>query len=73
MKKNWFKLLILLNIVVFTPACVVLKPYERIYVNDPEMQMGTDAGKSFTNYVHSVRGGYTPSGTNQTSGGCGCK
>lgn len=23
-----------------------LKPYERVYVNDPEMQMGTDAEKT---------------------------
>ncbi len=54
------------------PACVSIKPYERIYVNDPEMQMGSDAGKHFDNYVHSIRSGSIPAGVNKASGGCGC-
>jgi hypothetical protein len=49
-----------------------LKPYERIYANDPEMQMGTDAGKNFQYYVFSIREGATPAGTIISSGGCGC-
>ena len=43
-----------------------------VYVNDPEMQMATDAGKNFQNYIHSVREGATPAGGSKASGGCGC-
>jgi hypothetical protein len=53
-------------------SCVALKPYERVFVDDPEMQMAPDATKSFENYVHSIREGATPAGGTKGSGGCGC-
>lgn len=53
-------------------SCINLKPYERVYVNDPQMQMDMDAGKNFENYVHSIREGAIPAGTKKSSGGCGC-
>ena len=53
-------------------SCVSVKPYERQYVNDPEMQMGHDSGQSFNSYVHSIREGSTPAGKVKGSGGCGC-
>ncbi len=43
-----------------------------VYVNDPEMQMGADAGKNFQTYIQSIREGATPAGTSKASGGCGC-
>jgi hypothetical protein len=57
---------------ISTVSCASLKPYDRVYVNDPEMQMGNDAGKNFENYVHSIREGATPAGNSKGSGGCGC-
>ena len=68
MKRLTLSVLILL---AFT-SCAGLKPYERQYVNDPEMQMGDDAGKNFSNYVYSIREGATPAGSTEASGGCGC-
>jgi hypothetical protein len=53
-------------------ACVTLKPYERVYVNDPEMQMSADPGQRFQQYVQSIREGSIPAGTLKGSGGCGC-
>ena len=53
-------------------SCASIKPYERIYVNDPEMKMETDAGGSFRSYVYSIREGATPAGRRKSSGGCGC-
>ncbi|HPI12638.1 MAG TPA: DUF4266 domain-containing protein [Catalimonadaceae bacterium] len=53
-------------------SCASLKPYDRVYVNDPEMDLGNDAGKNFENYVHSIREGATPAGNSKGSGGCGC-
>ena len=34
-------------LIISISSCTSLKPYERVYVNDPEMQMGTDSGKNF--------------------------
>ena len=53
-------------------SCATIKPYEQVYINDPEMKMGNDAGKNFNNYVNSIREGATPAGTTKASGGCGC-
>lgn len=53
-------------------SCTSVKPYEKVYVNDPEMQMTSDSGKKFSNYVSSIREGATPAGSNKSSGGCGC-
>lgn len=74
MKKHNSLLLVLLTtlFMVICTACTSLKPYERVYINDPEMQMGTDATGNFKNYVYSIREGAIPAGTSKTSGGCGC-
>ncbi|MDH5380860.1 MAG: DUF4266 domain-containing protein [Cyclobacteriaceae bacterium] len=53
-------------------SCVNLKSYEKVYVNDPEMTMGASSGKSYLNYIHSIREGANPAGTAKSSGGCGC-
>ena len=53
-------------------SCVAVKPYEKVYLNDPEMQMGMTSGENFTKYIHSIREGATPAGTSKASGGCGC-
>lgn len=67
------KLLALRLLILFTfTSCAVVRPYERQYINDPEMQMSSDAGKKFTDYVYSIREGATPAGSTEASGGCGC-
>lgn len=68
MKRLAFSIIILS---LFT-SCASIKPYERQFVNDPEMQMSNDAGKNFNNYVHSIREGAIPAGGAKASGGCGC-
>jgi hypothetical protein len=59
-------------VLFFFTGCTALKPYERIYVNDPLMQMGNTSAKNFENYTHSIREGITPPGAAKSSGGCGC-
>ena len=53
-------------------SCAPLKPYEKVYVNDSEMQMTTSSGKNFEHYVASIREGATPAQAKKGSGGCGC-
>ena len=70
MKK--LRLLFGLVLILSLQACVSLKPYDRIYVRDPDMQMGSGAGKAFRDYVHTIREGAVPAGSVKASGGCGC-
>lgn len=53
-------------------SCKAVKPYQRVYLNDPEMQMGSNSGKKFEEYVESIREGDTPAAGTKSSGGCGC-
>ena len=57
---------------IFFSSCVALKPYEKIYVNDPEMQMTSDASLQFQGYIFTIREASISSGTSKSSGGCGC-
>jgi hypothetical protein len=53
-------------------SCATVKPWERVYLNDPQMQLSHSTGKNFSNYVHSIREGSIPAGSTKSSGGCGC-
>ena len=49
-----------------------LKPYERVYVNDSEMEHTCGTAMQFQKYVHSIReGSISPQGK-KGKGGCGC-
>ncbi|WP_158605972.1 DUF4266 domain-containing protein [Taibaiella sp. KBW10] len=61
-----------LLLILFASSCASVKPYERQYLNDAEMQMSKDAGRNFNDYVHSIREGATPANGLKGSGGCGC-
>jgi len=63
---------ILMSLLLSQSACKTVKPYQRVYLNDPEMQMGSNAGKKFEGYVESIREGAIPAGGSKSSGGCGC-
>lgn len=53
-------------------SCSAVKPYERQYINDPEMQTASHTGSAFKNYVFSIREGAMPVTNQKSSGGCGC-
>ncbi len=63
---------IVVLVLVVLSSCAPLKPYERVYVNDPEMQMSSDAGKRFQNYIYTIREAAIPAAAAKSSGGCGC-
>ncbi|PQB03960.1 DUF4266 domain-containing protein [Aureitalea marina] len=49
-----------------------LKPYERVYVDDTEMQLAPSRSLVFQHYVHSIREGAVTASAKKGSGGCGC-
>jgi Domain of unknown function (DUF4266) len=67
--KKIYMMLALLSILA---SCKSVKPYDMVYLNDSEMQMGNSSAKNYENYVQSIREGATPSGSIKSSGGCGC-
>lgn len=68
-----FKKMLLFGIIIgISSSCISLKPYERVFVNDPDMQVGVSAEKEFANYVFSIREGGMEAGGHKAGGGCGC-
>ncbi|MCB0822523.1 MAG: DUF4266 domain-containing protein [Bacteroidales bacterium] len=63
---------LLLGLVLTFDSCATVKPWQHVYLNDAEMQMGGNAGVAFEDYVHSIRTGSTVAGSKKSSGGCGC-
>jgi len=61
-----------LGFLVFAGSCKPLKAYEKVFVNDPDMQMGGTADTNFKSYVHSIREGAVEAAAKKGSGGCGC-
>lgn len=72
MKAHHKPLYLLTAIIVLSTSCAPLKPYERIYVDDAEMQLTVTSCKSFEHYVQSIREGAMSNGGAKGSGGCGC-
>jgi hypothetical protein len=67
------------NVLIFTvwflvlaSSCTTLKPYERVYINDEEMIMGSSPNKKFLHYTHTIREGSVPAQGQKGNGGCGC-
>jgi hypothetical protein len=71
-KNKIYLLAVILLLLLGGFSCQTVKPYQRVYLNDPEMQMGSNAGKKFEEYVESIREGDTPAAGTKSSGGCGC-
>jgi Domain of unknown function (DUF4266) len=53
-------------------ACQVVKPYQRVYLNDHEMRPGQRTSAKHERNALSYREGASGGGSGKVSGGCGC-
>jgi hypothetical protein len=53
-------------------SCQTVKPYQRVYLNDHEMQLGPRASQKHDTNALTYREGASGGGTGKVSGGCGC-
>lgn len=53
-------------------GCVSVKPYQRAYLNDENMQPGKPDIEKFEAGAHTYREGASGGGNGKASGGCGC-
>lgn len=65
-------MLAVLTFLVAMQACVAVKPYQRAYLNDDNMQAGKRPIEKFEESVHTYREGSSGGGNGKASGGCGC-
>ena len=70
MKKNLFILLFLITIIF--AACVSVKPYQKAFLNDEDMDLGIRLIESYDSEFESYREGASGANGGKVGGGCGC-
>ncbi len=75
MKKNFQRLFAALVFIFFLCSqirCVPVKGYQKVYLNDQEMQLTNRPAESFESDFQSYREGAVGGTNGNTGGGCGC-
>lgn len=62
----------LLAILLMTSSCVSVKAYEKMYLNDKEMKLGSRTIEGYEHSIASYREGAAGANGGKVGGGCGC-
>ena len=66
------KLVLLTLIASFLCSCVVVKEYEKVTINDPDMALADKKCDKNVTTMHSYREAAAGANGGKTGGGCGC-
>jgi hypothetical protein len=69
MKKNF---LLVLLMTVFLCACSSVRPYQKMYLNDADMELSARKSQKFEQNFQLYREGGSGANGGKTGGGCGC-
>ena len=59
-------------ILFFFTSCMQVKPYQKVYLNDKDMQLRREKVEAFESSFQSYREGSSGAESGKTGGGCGC-
>lgn len=57
---------------ICTISCANVKGYERVYLNDEDMELNMNKCAHFESYFQIIREGASGANGGKTGGGCGC-
>ncbi|GLB53955.1 hypothetical protein NBRC110019_29960 [Neptunitalea chrysea] len=66
------KIILLACIAIFLSSCVVVKEYEKVNINDPDMVLTDKKCDRNVTTMHSYREAAVGANGGKTGGGCGC-
>ena len=69
MKKNTFAIII---ISLLISSCATVKPYQKAFLNDEDMDLGIRSIESYEAEFESYREGASGANGGKVGGGCGC-
>lgn len=67
-----FKLPLLILILILLTSCTVVKEYQKINLNDPDMALSERQVKKFETSAQVYREGSSGANGGKSGGGCGC-
>lgn len=59
-------------LVIALSSCTSVKAYQKMYLNDPDMQLSDSPIQGFENGFQTYREGVSGGNGGKTGGGCGC-
>ena len=66
------KLIIILGLMFLISSCTVVKEYEKVYLNDPDMVLSDQKVDRFKTNFQLYRESAAGANGGKTGGGCGC-
>ncbi len=66
------RFLFFVAILLFFNSCVVVREYDKVYLNDIEMQLGVKGAERFETNFQIYREASAGANGGKTGGGCGC-
>ena len=63
---------LVLGLSVVLASCVSVKPYQKMYLNDEEMDLGVKSSEGLEVSFQSYREGASGASGGKVGGGCGC-
>lgn len=66
------KIVILLVFTIFSTSCVVVKEYDKVYLNDEEMMLTAKGAERFETIFQVYREAASGANGGKSGGGCGC-
>ncbi len=70
--RTWYVLMTSLVLATVTQSCVSVKPYQKQYLNDAEMELSARRAEKLESSFMSYREGASGATNGKTGGGCGC-
>lgn len=72
LKRKTLKLVILMGIVSLFSACSSVQNYQKVYLNDEEMELASRKLEFYESSFQTYREGSSGAEGGKTGGGCGC-
>lgn len=66
------KIMALVLLMLFSTSCVAVKEYEKVYLNDEEMQLSAKSMERFETNFQIYREAAAGANGGKSGGGCGC-
>lgn len=71
-EKNFLRLMLVLISLTFFSACTTVKPYQKLKLNDAEMELSARKVERFEQNFQLYREGASGANGGKSGGGCGC-
>lgn len=66
------RIALIVSLLLLLASCTVVKEYEKVYVNDPDMELSNQKIDRFETTFQSYREAASGANGGKTGGGCGC-